>query len=432
MRSANKRCCSVFSPCACSLARGSTVIVSDTYTVDFRLRFRAEHRRQSRHQSADHAPDRFDRSQPALYEHRHEATTAYTITSNKAQVDPVANPGRFVLSADGTTSFDYGPALGTAVATPATPIVYDISISIKNASSDNQRCSFALGTAETDANSWDFGFQIYRTNSTMTKYFIGKRIDTDASGLAADLNSSIILLGANTFGTELTILMRVTDAGAETTAFHSRVQLSLDAGATWFYDTASDSDLPNGFRFNATSRHLMFDQAPGAGPITFDNFTLTWKSGPRTWTGGGTTGNWSDAANWAGAVPGNGDFLTFAGATRTINTNDLSSLSVPWLKFNAGGFSIYGNALTVTGALTNSSGNNTINAAITSGGALRLQSDAGTLTLGGAVANGGQTLTADGAGNTTISGVISGAGALTKNGAGTLQLSGAAPTPIPA
>ncbi|MDB6059320.1 MAG: autotransporter-associated beta strand repeat protein, partial [Verrucomicrobiales bacterium] len=189
-------------------------------------------------------------------------------------------------------------------------------------------------------------------------------------------------------------------------------------------DTATDSDLPNGWRLNASARHIMWDAAPGAGPITFDNFSLTWKSGPRTWTGGGVDGNWSTSANWGGAVPGNGDFLTFAGATRTINTNDLSSLSVPWIKFNAGGFSINGNALTVSSAITNSAGNNTINAPVTSGGALRLQSDSGTLTGAGAVANGGQTLTADGSGNTTVSGIISGTGALTKTGGGTLQLSG--------
>jgi autotransporter-associated beta strand protein len=409
----------------CLLAHASTVIVSDNYNVTgsgsgFALNTGIN-------RGINPPTTRLTGSTAANLRYINTGTkvaTAYTITSSKAQVDAVANPGRFVLSADGLTSFDYSAALGIAAATSANPVVYDINISIKNASSDNQRCSFALGTIESDANSWDFGFQIYRTNSTMTKYFIGKRIDTDASGLAADLNSSIILMGANTFGTEITILMRVTDAGAETTTFNSRVQLSLDNGSTWFYDTATDSDLPNGWRLNASGRHIMFDQAPGAGPVTFDNFSLTWKSGPRTWTGAGANGNWSTAANWGGAVPGNGDRLTFTGSTRTVNTNDLTALTTPSLTFNAGGFTIYGNALTVSTAVTNASGNNTINAAVTSGGALRLQSDGETLALAGSVANGGQTLTADGAGNTTISGIISGTGALTKNGAGTLQLSG--------
>ena len=45
-----------------------------------------------------------------------KATSAFTISGNKLQVSSAANPGRFVLSADGTTSFDFGPALGIAAA----------------------------------------------------------------------------------------------------------------------------------------------------------------------------------------------------------------------------------------------------------------------------------------------------------------------------
>ena len=53
-------------------------------------------------------------------------------------------------------------------------------------------------------------------------------------------------MAANTYGTEITLLMRVTDAGSQTTAFNSRVQLSLNGGSTWFYDTATDPDLTSG------------------------------------------------------------------------------------------------------------------------------------------------------------------------------------------
>jgi len=43
----------------------------------------------------------------------------------------------------------------------------------------------------------------------------------------------------------------------------------------------------------------------------------------RTWTGGGTTNNWTDAANWGGAAPVAGDNLVFpAGAARRTNTNN--------------------------------------------------------------------------------------------------------------
>ena len=288
-----------------------------------------------------------------------KATNTYSITSSKLKVTSAANPGRFTFSSNGSTAFDFGSALGIAAATPSNPVVYDLSISIDNDSAGIQRCSFALGTAEGDATTWDFGFQVYRTASGNNNYVIGKRIDTAASGLAADLNSVVNTMGASTYGTEITILMRVTDAGSESSNFHSRVQLSLNGGSTWFYDTATDSELVNGWGLNGTGRVVIWDIAPDAGNVTYDNFSLNWVSGPRTWTGGGTTGNWSDSANWGGAVPGSGDKLTFTGTTRQTNTNNLSGLSVPWVNLANGGFSLYGNQFTVSSALTNS-GNNAL------------------------------------------------------------------------
>ena len=49
-----------------------------------------------------------------------KAASAYTINANKLQVAAAADPGRFVLSADGTTSFNFAPALGTAAASRPT------------------------------------------------------------------------------------------------------------------------------------------------------------------------------------------------------------------------------------------------------------------------------------------------------------------------
>jgi endonuclease/exonuclease/phosphatase family metal-dependent hydrolase len=207
-----------------------------------------------------------------------KVATAYTIT-NKLQVAAAANPGRFVLSADGATPFSFASALGTDAATPTNPVVYDIGISMKNNSAGAQRFSFALGTAEGDANTWDFGVQVYRASSGDNFYTIGKRIDTGSSGLGADLNEAILTMTANTYGMELDILMRVTDAGAETTTFNSRVQLSLNGGNSWFYDTATDPDLAaTGWRLNGAGRIIMWDVAPDAGPVTYDRFSV--KSNP--------------------------------------------------------------------------------------------------------------------------------------------------------
>jgi hypothetical protein len=203
-----------------------------------------------------------------------KVSTAFGITSSKVRVTPAANPGRFSLSADGTTPFNFATSLGATTATPQNPVVYDIAISMANSSAGTLRCSFALGAAEGDATTWDFGFQVYRTDATDNFYTIGKRIDTTASGLASDLNSFITNTAPGTYGTEINLLMRVMDAGSETTAFHSRVQLSMDAGVTWFYDTDSDSDLPSGWRLNGAGRYIMWDVAPDAGNVTYDNFSV--------------------------------------------------------------------------------------------------------------------------------------------------------------
>ncbi|MGZ5529373.1 MAG: Ig-like domain-containing protein, partial [Limisphaerales bacterium] len=116
--------------------------------------------------------------------------------------------------------------------------------------------------------------QLFRTATADNFYTIGKRVDIASSGLAADINMFITNTLPGTSGNEIAFTMRVTDAGSETTSFSSRVQLSTDGGLTWFYDTASDSDLPSGWRFNGAGRYIMWDIAPDAGPVTYDNFSV--------------------------------------------------------------------------------------------------------------------------------------------------------------
>lgn len=200
--------------------------------------------------------------------------SAYAIAGSKLQVTVATNAGRFTFSSNGTTPFNFASSLGTAVATPSNPVVYDLSINIANSSTGTLRTSFALGRAEGDATTWDFGIQLYRNAATDTFYTIGKRIDTAASGLGSDLNTYITNTAPGTSGSEIPLLMRVTDAGSEASSYNSRVQLSMDGGFSWFYDTDSDPDLPNGWRLNGTGRYIMWDIAPSAGPVTYDNFSL--------------------------------------------------------------------------------------------------------------------------------------------------------------
>jgi autotransporter-associated beta strand protein len=145
-------------------------------------------------------------------------------------------------------------------------------------------------------------------------------------------------------------------------------------------------------------------------------------NGLSVWNGGGTDGDWGTAANWAGSLPVNGQSLTFQGALRQKNTNNLLT-AAGQVVFTNGGFSLAGNPLTLLWGLVNQTGNNTWAIGTTLAAPQSFVSSNGTLTVSGAVTNAGFNLTLDGAGNSLLSGVVSGAGGLVKSGAGTAALS---------
>jgi autotransporter-associated beta strand protein len=143
---------------------------------------------------------------------------------------------------------------------------------------------------------------------------------------------------------------------------------------------------------------------------------------PPYWTGAGSDGYWSDAANWnATPITPNADLL-FDGGVQLNNTNDISpGTSYSSLTFGtgAGAFVLNGNAITLAGNITNNSGSQqTINLGLNFSTSQTLNGGGGMADgniVGGLVVGGGLTNT-----------LASGTAMLTLTGVGTLanQLGG--------
>lgn len=292
--------------------------------------------------------------------------TKYDINSNRLRCSTDSGIGRFTISANGSTAFDFGPVLGATYASPTNKAVYDIKISMRNDATSTARFSFGIATAEGDVTTWDFGIQMYRSSGA-NAYTIQYRVDSASSG-NGDINQPIGNTAPNTTNTMIAFLIRVTDAGAETTAYNSRVQVSMDNGATWAYDTDLDTAfLPNKFRFDGPGRVIVFDQAGNSsGNVFYDNFSITATTIPTAppatvWTGAGANNNWSTPENWSAGVPVNGQPITFNGTSQQANANDLTGFDTPVLAFNNGGFSLAGNPFSVSSTISNVAGVNTLN-----------------------------------------------------------------------
>ena len=118
-----------------------------------------------------------------------------------------------------------------------------------------------------------------------------------------------------------------------------------------------------------------------------------------TWSGASSTGgNWSDAGNWD-TLPGSGDLLFFAGTTRLSNTNDFTGYTYNGITFNTGTnvVSVYGNAFTLGGGLTNNAGGLvTVINRITLGGSQTISAASNTLVLSGIISGSGSGLVKEG------------------------------------
>jgi autotransporter-associated beta strand protein len=133
-----------------------------------------------------------------------------------------------------------------------------------------------------------------------------------------------------------------------------------------------------------------------------------------TWTGGGGSGNWSNASNWTVIPTTSGSWaLVFGGTTQTTGTNTIGTITLNSLSFtndgtagNTGLFTLSGSTLALTSGTISTT-------AVAAGGTLAATGDSisNALTLTGA-----NTVTLGAGHNLTLGGNISGTGSIAYGG----------------
>ena len=202
-----------------------------------------------------------------------KAASSYSIQSNRIYVAVAANPGRFTLSSNGTSPFNFASALGTVTASAGNPVVYDLAAKISNHSPATDRTSFGIATADGGIQAWNLGIQLVNNGANLDIY---RRVDSGSNPSGTDYNNVIATL-AGQAEAEIDLRVRITDAGPETGTgtgnFNSSYQVFVNGNSVF-------TSAPGDFRFETSSARLILcDTAGNAGPVTYDALALTLVSG---------------------------------------------------------------------------------------------------------------------------------------------------------
>ena len=164
-----------------------------------------------------------------------------------------------------------------------------------------------------------------------------------------------------------------------------------------------------------------------AGDTNTGPVSLTIVGTAEVWNGGATPVNtWAAGGNWAsGFAPGPGDLVTFAGTVNlTANLESGYNLAALTFSNNAGAFNITNtaNTLTLTGGVTNNSGNvQTLNVPVALAGVETFNAASNNLVFGNMISGPGGVLVT-GTSTNIFAGSNSYSGPTTVSGGSTLQL----------
>jgi hypothetical protein len=229
---------------------------------------------------------------------------------------------------------------------------------------------------------------------TTGSYYVDINGPTPGSGHDQLNATGTVAIGANTTGLYLTMGGSYVPAvGAEIVIVNND---GVDAVSGRFRNPSTGAAYAEGTIVALNGADFRLSYVGGSG----NDVSLTCVTSPKSWTGA-VSNVWSVAGNWTGGAPIAGDVIQFpAGAANTNNTNNLpAGTSLDTIAFVGNSYSIGGNSVVLTKALTSSGSNNVLNVPIdVQTNAVTINTNGGAFTIGGAISGSGP-ITIGGTGN---------------------------------